>query len=344
MFKKAKQLFNRKTNVEPPDVNANEPVVSADTEAQAVQQPQDKPTIFAQLKAGLRKTRDQLADRLQSFGSGRSIDEDLLEDLEELLIAADLGVPTTTHLLDQIRQEARKSKDPDASKLRDLLHAELKAILDAIPKRDWQMQAAPMVVLVAGVNGVGKTTTIGKLAHLWMREGKSVVLCAADTFRAAATEQLEIWAQRAGVVIVKKDDAKDPASVVFDAIAIAKQSHADILLVDTAGRLHNNPSLMNELSKIRRITEREVSGAPHHVLLVLDAVTGQNGLHQAKQFVDKIGVTDLIITKLDGTAKGGVAVAISNELKLPIQFVGVGEKMDDLLAFDTASFTDALLS
>ncbi|MCB1043479.1 MAG: signal recognition particle-docking protein FtsY [Acidobacteria bacterium] len=325
MFEKAKSLFRRK---------------EGERESETTQQPK---TFFTQLKQGLRKTRDQLSQRLQSVMGGRAIDDEVLEELEELLIGADLGVATTMQLMEQIRVQAKKAKIQDGGSLREILHDQISAILKQNPQMPWEVDQHPAVILIAGVNGVGKTTTIGKLAHRFTSSGKKVVLCAADTFRAAATEQLEIWAERAGVIVVTKDDSKDPASVVFDAMQRAKSEQADVVLVDTAGRLHNNPNLMNELAKIRRVTEREVAGAPHHVVLIIDAVTGQNGLHQAKQFVDKIGVSDLIITKLDGTAKGGVAVAISNELQLPIQFIGVGEKIDDLIPFNADEFVDALL-
>ncbi len=347
MFEKAKKLFKRQNETadqaETVEQTPETPLIQDDT----VEKPEadvPKRRFFTQLKEGLKKTRTQLSDRLQSLVGGRNIDDAVLEELEELLIGADLGVQTTMTLMDRIREQAKKQRLQDVAALRELLHDELQSILTSIKARPWQLENKPMVVLVTGVNGVGKTTTIGKLAHRFTSEGKKVVLCAADTFRAAATEQLEIWAQRAGVILVKKDDSNDPAAVVFDALNTVKQASADILLIDTAGRLHNNPNLMNELAKIRRITEREIAGAPHHVVLILDAVTGQNGLHQAKQFVEKIGVSDLIVTKLDGTAKGGVAVAIANELQLPIQFVGVGEKMEDLLPFDAEQFVDALLS
>ena len=265
-----------------------------------------------------------------------------MEDLEELLIGADIGVQTSMDILEKIRREVSRKTLKNGEELKIHIKQELLEILQNIPDRGFHLDKHPTIILVVGVNGVGKTTTIGKIARLLQSQGKSVLMCAADTFRAAAEEQLEIWSKRAGVPIVMKPGTTDPASVVFEALDRAKQEETDVLLVDTAGRLHNNPNLMKELEKIRRITSRHDEQAPHHVLLILDAVTGQNGLQQAKQFVAKVGVTDLVLTKLDGTAKGGIAIAIAKELNLPIQYLGVGEQMDDLLPFEPAKFVDSL--
>jgi len=301
--------------------------------------------FFTKLKAGLRKTRSSIASGAADlFRGSRKIDEDTLEELEEMLIATDLGVETSMAVIDKVRGEVSRDKLKNGEELKKAIQSELFAILDAIPDKGLREDAKPLIILIVGVNGVGKTTTIGKIANLFAKRGKTVTVCAADTFRAAAVEQLQIWADRAGVDIVLKEGAKDPAAVVYDALERVKSSGSDVLLIDTAGRLHNNPNLMNELSKIHRIVGRAFEGAPHHTLLILDAVTGQNGLQQARQFVSKVGVTDLAITKLDGTAKGGIAIAVAKELNMPIQFVGVGEQMDDLLPFEKRAFVDSLFN
>ncbi len=307
---------------------------------------QETPTktgFFARLKAGLKKTRTNLKGSLGNlFLASRKIDDDLLEELEEMLIGSDIGVQTSMEIIEKVRNEVDRKTLKNGAELKQQIQNELLAILEGIPNRGLHTENKPAIMLVVGVNGVGKTTTIGKIAKRLQTEGKSVVICAADTFRAAAVEQLQVWAERAGVDIVVKEGSKDPAAVVYDALERIQTTSADVLIIDTAGRLHNNPNLMNELGKIYRIIDRTYTGAPHHVLLILDAVTGQNGLQQAKQFVSKVGVTDLIITKLDGTAKGGIAIAIAKELNMPIQFIGVGEKMDDLLPFDGEDFVRSL--
>ncbi len=314
----------------------------AAAEAESAAEPQ-KRGFFSKLKAGLKKTRDSIAGGVGDlFLGSRTIDDDTLDELEEMLIGSDIGVQTSMDVIEKVRQQVSRQTLKNGLELKQAIQAELLGILSQIPDEGLQVDRAPMVALVVGVNGVGKTTTIGKIANLLAKQGKSVTVCAADTFRAAAVEQLQVWAKRANVDIVLKEGSTDPAAVVFDAMERIRQTGSDILLIDTAGRLHNNPNLMNELNKIRRIVERSFEGAPHHTLLILDAVTGQNGLQQAQQFVSKIGVTDLVLTKLDGTAKGGVAIAIANELNLPIQFVGVGEGMDDLLSFDKESFVKSL--
>ncbi|PIE03843.1 MAG: signal recognition particle-docking protein FtsY [Acidobacteria bacterium] len=317
------------------------------TEQEAIQNDerpvQGKKKFFARLKAGLSKTRNSLKGKLSGvFSVGRKIDDDLYEELEEMLITSDLGVQTSIELIEEVRKTVDKKQLKDGEQLKKEIKSLVVEILKKNPSQPLSLDKKPMIGLIVGVNGVGKTTTIGKLATHWNRQGKKVLICAADTFRAAAIEQLQIWADRADVDIVMKPESTDPASVVFDALRRAKNEAVDVLLIDTAGRLHNNPNLMKELEKIKKIIGREFEGAPHHVFLILDAITGQNGLEQAKQFVSKVSVSDLVITKLDGTAKGGVSVAISNELKLPIRFIGVGERPDDLLPFDPEQFADSL--
>jgi len=304
--------------------------------------PPVKRSFFQHIRHGLTRTREQIGQKLGLLFPGlRKMDEGLLEELEDLLLGTDLGYATTRQVLDRLARY--KGQDLDEAGLRKRLAEELAAILAQVPETTLPLDLRPSVFLIVGVNGVGKTTTIGKLAHLWKQQGKRVLIGAADTFRAAAAEQLEVWAKRAQADIEIKENAADPAAVVFDALQRLRREGQDILLIDTAGRLHNKANLMNELAKIRRIIEREIPGAPHRTLLILDAVTGQNGLQQARQFVEKLGVTDLILTKMDGTAKGGVAVAIAGELRLPIQYIGVGEQLDQLLPFDRVAFLDSML-
>lgn len=306
-------------------------------------EPRHKKSWLEKLRSGLRDTRASIAGGINRlFLATRQIDDELLDELEELLISADIGVQTTMDIIEKIRLEVSRKTLKDSEQLKQHLKLQLAKILDGLPERAFKLDHNPTIILVIGVNGVGKTTTIGKLARLWQLQGKKVTVCAADTFRAAAVDQLQVWADRTGVDIVRKEESSDPAAVVFDALERIKQTGSDVLLVDTAGRLHNNPNLMNELAKIRRIISRNFEDAPHHTLLILDAVTGQNGLAQAKQFADKIGITDLIVTKLDGTAKGGIAIAIAKELALPIQYIGVGEQMDDLITFEKGAFVDSL--
>jgi len=336
--------FKRKGKQDPPP--SEQP--SAEVKPAAVAEPvteegAEKKGFLEKLRAGLRKTRSSIVSGWESMNlATRKIDEDLLEEIEEMLIATDIGVQTALDIIQRVRLEVDRKSLKNGEELKAQIKSQFLTILDEIPRKPFDLNKNPTVILVVGVNGVGKTTTIGKLANNFVREGKTVTVCAADTFRAAAVEQLQVWAQRAEVDIVAKEGSSDPASVVFDACKRVEETGSDVLLIDTAGRLHNNPNLMNELAKIRRIVTRTHEDAPHHVLLILDAVTGQNGLQQAKQFVEKVGVTDLIITKMDGTAKGGIALAISKELSLPIQFVGVGEKIDDLLPFEHDAFVRSL--
>ena len=297
----------------------------------------------------IEKTRNSINDRLDTIFEGRKqIDDAFLDELEEMLISTDIGVATTMHILDTVRKGVSRDEIKDLDALKKAMKAELLAILKNSEKHgvadELVIDAAikPYVLMVVGVNGVGKTTTIGKLAQRIKNEGNDVLICAADTFRAAASDQLEIWAKRAGVEIVQQKQGTDPAAVLFDALAAGKARGSDVLIVDTAGRLHNKSNLMAELEKMKRIAGREVNGAPHETLLVIDAVTGQNGLEQARQFLKTAEVTGLVITKLDGTARGGIAVAIAKELDLPIRYVGIGEQVDDLVVFEPEAYVDGL--
>lgn len=296
--------------------------------------------IIKSFKEGLKKTRDALG--LSQF-SGRNVDESLFEELEERLILADVGVKTTLELIDYLKKEAKRRKIKKSDELLELLKEKIKEMLKNC-KGELNLNEKPSVILVLGVNGVGKTTTIGKLAKQLKDRGYSVVLAAADTFRAAAIEQLEVWAERAGVRIVKGQEGTDPAAVVYDAIQSIKAKGEDVLIVDTAGRLHNKERLMREIHKIKKVIGREFPGQPAEILLVLDANTGQNAISQAKAFKEITDVTGIALTKLDGTAKGGIVIAICNDLKVPIKFVGIGEKIEDLRKFDPEEFTEALFS
>ncbi len=302
-----------------------------------------EPNLLDRLKAGIEKTRSGLVDRIEDVLSGKKeIDADLLEELEYTLITADLGVRTVEDILEQIRQRVDRRMTNDAAEIRNLIREHLLEVLRASETPIHVVATPPAVVMVVGVNGAGKTTTIGKLANRFLGEGRSVLLCAADTFRAAAIEQLEVWARRAGVEMIRQKTGADPSAVVFDALQAAKARGVDYVIVDTAGRLHTKDNLMAELEKMRRTCERVVPGSPHEVWLVLDATTGQNGVEQARKFTQSAGITGIILTKLDGTAKGGVVVSIARELNLPIRFVGVGEKIDDLLPFEPDRFVQSL--
>lgn len=303
---------------------------------------------FSRLKEGLAKTRDNLIGKVQKILTAKSkIDEEVLENLEEALIAGDVGVATTMTIIERIKERVKKEKYEDSSQLDGLLRDEIQKLF----VNGFQEQSDPFfippthkphVIMIVGVNGVGKTTTIGKLAYNYKTAGKSVLIAAADTFRAAANEQLEIWAKRAGVDIIQQAQGADPAAVAFDSLKSAMSKNVDVMIIDTAGRLHTKINLMEELKKIKRVLQKQMHEAPHEVLLVLDASTGQNAIQQAKQFSAAVGVTGLVLTKLDGTAKGGVVLAISNELNIPVKYIGVGEQIDDLQPFDRKAFVDAL--
>ena len=298
--------------------------------------------LFDRLKSGLGKTRGGFTSRIGSLLTGRKIDEDLFDELEEALIEADLGISTAMKLMDTLRDRVETEKIKDSDKLKDILIEEIETILAEGQKPLTVEKGTLKVVLVTGVNGVGKTTTIGKMAAKYKNEGYKVILCAGDTFRAAAAEQLYMWAQRTGVDIVKHGEGADPGAVVFDGIQAAKSRKADVLLIDTAGRLQNKNNLMAELSKINKIIDRELPGSPKESLIVLDASTGQNAISQAHSFGEIADLTGIILTKIDGTAKGGIIVGIIDEMHLPVYFVGVGEQVEDLQDFDAASFASAL--
>ena len=302
-----------------------------------------EPTLLDRLRAGVEKTRSGLVDRLEDVLAGKKeIDADLLEELEYTLITADIGVRTAHEILETIRERVDRRQTSDAAQLRELIREQLLQVLEASETPVHVVAQPPAVVMLVGINGAGKTTTIGKLAHRFLTEGRSVMLCAADTFRAAAIEQLQVWADRAKVPMVSQKTGSDPSAVIFDALQSAKARNVDYVIVDTAGRLHTKDNLMAELEKMRRTSQRVIPGSPHEVWLVLDATTGQNGLEQARKFTESSGVTGIVLTKLDGTAKGGVVVAIARELNLPIRYVGIGEKIDDLVPFEPDKFVASL--
>jgi fused signal recognition particle receptor len=303
--------------------------------------------VTNKFKDGLSKTRDAFVEGIEDlFSRRKKIDEEFYEELEEILIGADVGVNTVMKLIEELRVEVRKQKIEEAAALQPILSEKLIALLQpGVVKTTLNMAESGLtVILFVGVNGVGKTTTIGKMAHHLKQQGKKVLLAAGDTFRAGAIEQLEVWGKRVGVDVIKQQAGSDPAAVMYDALHAAKTRNVDVLLCDTAGRLQNKSNLMEELNKIYRVIRREIPEAPHEVLLVLDATTGQNALSQAKLFSDKTGLTGLVLTKLDGTAKGGIVIAIRQEMDIPVKFVGLGEKMDDLQPFDSEQFVHALFS
>jgi len=304
---------------------------------------EQEPSLLEKLKSGVQKTRAGLVSALEDAIQGKKqIDADLLEELESTLLAADIGVRTTDEILERIRQRVERHQLADAVELRSLIREQLLEILAASERTPARVKEPPAVVLLVGVNGSGKTTTIGKLANRFKNEQRSVLLCAADTFRAAAIEQLEVWGQRTGIQVVRQGPGSDPSAVLFDAVQAAKARKIDYVLVDTAGRLQTKENLMLELQKMSRTARKAIPGAPHEVLLVMDATTGQNGLEQARKFTETSGVTGIVLTKLDGTAKGGIVVAIARELNLPIRYIGVGEKVEDLLPFDAEKFIQSL--
>jgi fused signal recognition particle receptor len=311
---------------------------------------EERKGFFARFKTAVAKTRENLTERIEDVFKGKKqIDADTLDELEEILIGADIGVQTTMAIIEDVRKQVDRQTLKEVSELKRVIKQHLIDILEkAAHARGIASETAipddvqPYVMMVVGVNGVGKTTTIGKLAQRIKAEGNTVVICAADTFRAAAADQLAIWAERAGVPLIQQKQGTDPAAVLFDSLKAAKARNADVLIVDTAGRLHNKQNLMAELEKMKRVASKEVPQAPHEVLLVVDAVTGQNGLSQAREFMKAAPVTGLVLTKLDGTAKGGIAVAIAKELNLPIRYCGIGEKADDLIVFDPQVYVDGL--
>jgi fused signal recognition particle receptor len=312
-----------------------------------------EPEFIDKFKEAVASTRESISEKIDTvFAGKRELDAEVLDQLEEALIGADIGVQTSLEIIETARKQIQRKQLNDVDELKRLIKSELRAILDSADRNrkrgtvasetEVPLDIKPYLVMIVGVNGVGKTTTIGKLAHRIKSEGNEVLICAADTFRAAANDQLAIWAERSGVPLVQQKPGTDPSAVLFDSIGAARARNADVLIVDTAGRLHTKTNLMQELEKMRRISGREVEGAPHEVLLVIDAVTGQNGLEQARQFTRAVPVTGLVLTKLDGTAKGGIVIAIAKELGIPIRYVGVGEKMNDLIEFSADAYIDGL--
>ncbi len=300
--------------------------------------------FFDKLKDGLMKTRKSITEKIDqvlvSFGK---VDDELFEELEEILITSDLGIETTMKVIADIKAKVRERKIIDAMKVKDLLKEELQEILSK-GGNELKLDTKPAVIIVIGVNGVGKTTSIGKIANLYKQQGKRVLLAAGDTFRAAAIDQLEIWADRVGVDVIAQKEGSDPAAVIYDAVQAAKSRKADLLICDTAGRLHTKKNLMEELKKVSRVLDRELPGSDRETLLVLDATTGQNAISQAKTFSETADITGIVLTKLDGTAKGGIVVAIKSELDIPVKLIGVGEQIDDLQRFDSTEFVEALFS
>lgn len=299
--------------------------------------------FFDKLKQGLSKTKGSFDEKMnQVFSSFRKVDETLLEELEEVLILSDIGVETSEKIMECLRERIKKEKIQDEQEVKQALKEEIQNILEEVDT-SMHLEGKPAIMLIVGVNGVGKTTSIGKIANRLQQEGKKVVIAAADTFRAAAVEQIEIWANRVGCRLVKRKEGSDPAAVVFDAIKVAKEEGADVLICDTAGRLHNKKYLMDELLKIKRIIDRELPEANKEVLMVLDATTGQNAIAQVKAFKEAVDINGIILTKLDGTAKGGAVIGIVNENKIPVKFIGVGEQIDDMQEFNSKQFVDAFL-
>jgi fused signal recognition particle receptor len=308
------------------------------------EQPEQPRGLFDRMKQAVTRTRESLSNSLSSVVAlTREVDDASLDDLELALLASDIGSATTQQIITNLRDRALRQGISDGAELKSLLKAELLRILNSVERPIKHPSAPPEVIMMVGVNGAGKTTTSGKLAAQYRREGHTVLLCAADTFRAAAIEQLQVWADRSGVDLIKTKQGGDPSAALYDALAAAKARSTGILLVDTAGRLHTKSDLMKELEKMRRTAEKLIPGAPHQTLLVIDATTGQNGLQQARIFTEAAHVTGIVLTKLDGSAKGGIVVAIAHELGLPVRYAGVGEKLEDLIPFDPASFVDSLI-
>ncbi|HEX3662656.1 MAG TPA: signal recognition particle-docking protein FtsY [Acidobacteriaceae bacterium] len=309
----------------------------------SLEQPEKK-SVFERMRAAVSRTRDNLGERIDSvLAMTRTVDASALEELEMSLIASDIGVATAAEITGNLRERAKRQQIRDGAELKELLKEQIRLMLDENTRPAAVVGTPPEVIMMVGVNGTGKTTTTGKLAAFYRAQGKTALLCAADTFRAAAIEQLEVWGERSGVEMIKTKQGGDPSAVLFDALTAAKARQTDVVIVDTAGRLHTKTGLMAELDKMRRTAQRIIPDSPHEVLLVLDATTGQNGLQQARLFTESAGVTGIVLTKLDGTAKGGIAVAIAREMKLPVRFVGVGEQLEDLLPFDSAAFANSLL-
>ena len=326
-------LFGKRpTEPEKPDTSAAEPI-------------EQKRGLFDRMRQAVTRTRESLSESISSvIALTREIDQASLDALEPRLLAADIGSATTAIIMESLRQRALRTGIESGAQLKELLKAELKQILDGVARPIQHPAASPEVILMVGVNGTGKTTTTGKLANLYKSQGRRVLLCAADTFRAAAIEQLEVWAQRSDVPLIKTKQGGDPSAALYDALAAAKSRGTDVMIADTAGRLHTKTDLMKELDKMRRTAEKLVPGAPHQTFLVMDATTGQNGLQQARLFTEAARVTGIVLTKLDGTAKGGIVLAIATELQLPVLYAGIGEKIDDLIPFDSSAFIESLVA
>ncbi len=341
-----KRLFGKKEKTADAEVHGPENKQTwesaAEQESPEPEREADSLGLFQRLRAGLSKTRQGFVDKVESLVSGRAVDEDLFEDLEDLLIQADVGVDTTMKLMDGLRERVRSEKITEGSALKTALADEVARLLAVDDTTLKISEHRPSVIMVVGVNGSGKTTTIGKLAYRLKQEGAKVILGAGDTFRAAAIDQLEAWAERVGVEIVSHSTGSDPAAVAYDALAAAKARNADVLILDTAGRLQTKTNLMKELGKVHRVLERELDHSIDEILLVLDATTGQNALSQAKIFSDSVPVTGIALTKLDGTAKGGIVLAVTQEVKVPVKLIGVGEQYHDLQDFDAVEFAEAL--
>jgi len=309
----------------------------------SLEQPEKK-GVFERMREAVSRTRDSLNERLDGvLAMTRTVDEEALEELEMSLIASDIGVNTAAEITNNLRERAKRQQIRDGAELKDLLKEQIRLMLEEHARPAAAVAAPPEVIMMVGVNGTGKTTTSGKLAAFYRAQGRTALLCAADTFRAAAIEQLEVWGERSGVEMIRTKQGGDPSAVLYDALTAAKTRQTDVVIVDTAGRLHTKTGLMAELDKMRRTAQRIIPDSPHEVLLVLDATTGQNGLQQARLFTEAAGVTGIVLTKLDGTAKGGIAVAIAREMQLPVRFVGVGERLEDLLPFDSTAFVNSLL-
>jgi len=319
--------------------------LKAEEAASAPPAASDKSGFFARMRQAVARTRESFSESLNSvLALTREVDESTLKSLEPILLAADIGAPTTAIILERLRQRGLRAGIEGGDELKNLLKTELKSILDGVAGPVAHPVSGPEVIMMVGVNGTGKTTTSGKLAAHFSAQHRTVLLCAADTFRAAAIEQLEVWAQRSNVALIKTKQGGDPSAALFDACSAAKARSTDILIVDTAGRLHTKSDLMKELDKMRRTAEKQIPGAPHQTLLVMDATTGQNGLQQARLFTEAARVTGIVLTKLDGTAKGGIVLAIATELRLPVIYAGTGEKIDDIIPFDSKSFIDSLIN
>ena len=338
-------IFGKRDKTPEPIPPPREPDAPTQAAEETSPEPERRGGFFDRMRQAVTRTRESLSTSIASVVAlTREVDEASLEDLELALLSSDIGAVTTDEIMNRLRDRALRHGIADGAELKQALKEEIRRILESVATPIKHPPAGPEVIMMVGVNGTGKTTTSGKLSALYRREGRTVLLCAADTFRAAAIEQLEVWSQRSGVELIKTRQGGDPSAALFDALAAAKARNTDVVLVDTAGRLHTKTDLMKELDKMRRTAERQIPGSPHQTLLVIDATTGQNGMQQAKLFTEAAAVTGIVLTKLDGTAKGGIVVAIAREMGLPVRYAGVGEKIEDILPFDPQAFVDGLLA